>query len=423
MNPRIGLEKDVKHTQGSTIDHLRTLMWNTHNVKYRAPNFKANTQASMYDQTAMEGFRKTNSYGYIHLKNYIEDLYQKKTGPGIPPGDVLYYKKQMLHGPFGKYIQDRVYKAEIFFRHQSAHTGNTGDLNNRSLASTPIYDYTTKVNSENIVTQTKIPRSMYNTIHSMRRSTRGLIYRNIFGSLRLDNTLPLVDKKFSTRLSQEKTGTYGTQSHGQRMTADVNRYEILTKKFEQELIKTSKPIKTKKYVTQFSGGAVGGSKGTSNDRTAKEDDVEYSGCCEPCIDCYGIEGGCEPGSGLIWDFYQPHNIPKGKCVGNGQFTNDWEVYRFLKLFNPFSSQNQQGASFSGTVQHKMASDEQRKYQSVQSGSVSKGSEVNYTGGVVSTDLQGNPYETDARRAIKVAFTPGGKSVTLHTVPGAMGHIR
>jgi hypothetical protein len=421
MNPRIGIERAVVHSRGNLEDPLRSHLWNTHYYNKRLTSPTGTTKASWYDEVLMEKYRHAYSFGVDRLKQFFI-AYEGSVGTGVPPSSVFYYKNHTLNGPFRAYGLQRVYNAEIFWRHHSSLCGITGDINNRSYLSTPIYDYTTKVNDENIVTQTKLPPFMYNMIHNLRTATRGMFYQNIFGSLRLDNTLPLVEKNFTKRQTGERTNTFQKTPHGQRMVADVNRYTDLTvKEFEKPILggKSPKPA-LKTYVTSFTEPPVNETK-TGRPTTAKEDDNVYQGWpgCESCacVRCIG-------GDGYVWAYFLPFNSPAAThCRNGGQFTIDWEMYRYFKLYNPFASNSQQAVGHKGVIKYKADWHTEQKIHKISNNRLEKGTKYKFFTSTISTDYHGNPHESNKRRAKQVTLTSGGFKQTLHTVPGTLGHKR
>lgn len=424
-NPRIGKEKSTRFIKGSAYKYDQAVVWSTHYTAALNSGYTESSGSCYAGQQCAQSLNRAYSYGLKHFLRYA-GLFNSGLGQGLPVYDVIRHKRRMLAGPFGKFILKKVYEADTLYRHHSPFTGNTGDLNNRSHLSTPLLDYNTKVNTENIVSQSRIPSFQYNIIHDARRAARAHLFRSSFGSLWIDNTLPLVDKQFSRRLSLEPTGKYSgiNPAHGQRLVTDVNRYKVITSLMEDYIIKCGSDPTNKKFSsseelekTLSSAGSIKPVSGTG--LTPKGDDNRYRGCP-------GIAKRIDIPCGAVGDFYgiSPTMF---QCYDNVVNTNDWNYYRGLKLLNPsFPRIHNQELGYNGAVKHGIVTYVNPKKHSVD---VTDKGEVNvskYTENVkitntILTDLQGNPLESDARRMAKIKIKDA--EMYLHTVTGAMGHIR
>jgi hypothetical protein len=158
----------------------------------------------------MEEFKKIYELGLNQLERFIIKL--DKDGNQLEPQDIQYYVKQLLNGPYSTYAAELGRGKKYFI----PTTDNIGILRNNETtgSSTSLYiddKYPIEIPTDIL---NKTPLSIQNMIKVSTETVEVLFRSSLFTSIAYDNTLPIVDKKNQTRYTQEKSGAWLQQAHG-----------------------------------------------------------------------------------------------------------------------------------------------------------------------------------------------------------------
>jgi len=158
----------------------------------------------------MEEFKKIYELGLNQLERFIIKL--DKDGNQLEPQDTQYYVKQLLNGPYSTYAAELGRGKKYFI----PTTDNIGILRNNEITgtSTSLYiDDKYPIETPTDILN-KTPLSIQNMIKVSTETVEVLFRSSLFTSVAYDNTLPIVDKKNQTRYSQERSGAWLQQAHG-----------------------------------------------------------------------------------------------------------------------------------------------------------------------------------------------------------------
>jgi hypothetical protein len=158
----------------------------------------------------MEEFKKIYELGLNQLERFIVKL--DNDGHQLAPQDVQYYVKQLLNGPYSNYAAE-LGRGRKYFNPTS---DNVGILRNDETTgtSTSLYiddKYPIEVPTDIL---NKTPLSIQNMIKVSTETVEVIFRSSVFTSVAYDNTLPIVDKRNQTRYTQERSGEWLQQAHG-----------------------------------------------------------------------------------------------------------------------------------------------------------------------------------------------------------------
>jgi len=158
----------------------------------------------------MEEYKKIYELGLNQLERFIIKL--DKDGNQLEPQDTQYYVKQLLNGPYSTYAAELGRGRKYFI----PTTDNIGILRNNETTGTSTSLYIDDKYPIEIPTDilNKTPLSIQNMIKVSTETVEVLFRSSLFTSVAYDNTLPIVDKKNQTRYSQERSGAWLQQAHG-----------------------------------------------------------------------------------------------------------------------------------------------------------------------------------------------------------------
>lgn len=172
------------------------------------------------DKTLMESFKKIFHFGTSQLSKFISELEAK--GKNVDEYTIMYYTRQLLAGPF-KYIV-RVASAGRTYWHKTPDTLGGLGVPLKTSANIPILNIDETRFNTHVQTLTKIPRFMLENMVSLTYMTDNMFSLAMGGSIKIDNTLPLVDKTPDVRVSVEGQGGFNATPHGCYMVCDADSY-------------------------------------------------------------------------------------------------------------------------------------------------------------------------------------------------------
>lgn len=155
-------------------------------------------------------FKKVYELGVKQLEKFMKKL--DSEGFNLEPYDIQYYVKQLLNGPYSKYVKILGRDKKYF----SNTPDSLGVLCNHEVtnANTTLYqddEYPVNVPSD---VYNKAPLMVKNVVDISNKTVEDIFRSSLHSSLIYDNTLPIVDKKSQNRYSDERTGSWQQQAHG-----------------------------------------------------------------------------------------------------------------------------------------------------------------------------------------------------------------
>jgi hypothetical protein len=417
-----GGDKNTSPRMGTSIERLRALQHTAHGMNKLIKANNSFGAFSSVDKLLMESFKKIFHLGSKQLSRFFEDFSGKlKYGSAISPYDQLYYKTQLLNSPFRGKVIAKVVNKERYWRNKTDIMGITGDINNRASSETPIYDYWTGRSDVSSVTRTKMPGFMQANINILQTTATGLVTQGVFGSIFIDNTLPLIDKSPINRYNTEANGGLQGTAHGHRMVCDSPRYAV-TRSLEEYILGSDneEPYDEREYNTgdKDTEVKVGTPPNYSNQQTSIEDADSFTGSAVSGSSAKAASGGGNLRKYLNSDDDESVNGDSDVKIA----TNDWEVYRFLKFYNPFNALQNLGYSWRSKVKKK------HEFQTVSYDETGKEIITDKSVDII-TDLLGRVYDGDTQKAAAISVNYKSldsneiesSTFKLYTVDGQLGH--
>jgi hypothetical protein len=158
----------------------------------------------------MVEFKKIYELGVKQLEKFMKKL--DTEGFNLEPYDIQYYVKQLLNGPFSKYVKILGIGKKYF----STIPDSLGVLCNHEITNTNTTLYQDDEYPVNVPSDAynKAPLMVKNIVDISNKTVEDIFRSSLHSSLIYDNTLPIVDKKSQTRYSDERTGSWQQQAHG-----------------------------------------------------------------------------------------------------------------------------------------------------------------------------------------------------------------